>query len=106
MSRCQVFFYVDPAHAVAVKEAMFAAGAGRVGNYEGCAWQCAGTGQFRPGADARPFIGAPGGDERIEELRVEMPCSADHVDAVVAALRATHPYEEPVFGVLRLEERG
>ncbi len=99
----QIFVYVDRAHAEAVKEAMFAAGAGRIGAYSGCAWQCEGSGQFRPGAAARPFIGAPGGDERVAELRIEMLCAADCLAAVVAALRAAHPYEEPAFGVLRLE---
>jgi len=102
----QIFFYVDCGHAEAVKEAMFAAGAGRIGSYSRCAWECRGTGQFRAADTARPFIGAPGAEERIEELRVEMLCVAERVEAVVAALRAAHPYEEPVYGVLRLESRG
>jgi hypothetical protein len=106
MSGYHVFFYVEPAHAEAVKEAMFAAGAGRIGNYAGCAWQCAGTGQFRPGALAKPFIGSPGQDERVEELRIEMIVGEECVDAVIGALRRSHPYEEPVFGVLRLEAWG
>jgi hypothetical protein len=99
----QIFVYVDPEHAEALKEAMFAAGAGRIGAYSGCAWQCEGTGQFRPGTDARPFIGSVGGDERVRELRIEMLCSGKCLDGVLAALRAAHPYEEPAFGVLRLE---
>ncbi len=106
MSRFQVFVYVDVAHAEAVKEAMFAAGAGRIGNYAGCAWQTLGTGQFRPGDAARPFIGSPGQDERVEEWRIEMLCEDCFLDAVLAALRAAHPYEEPVYGVLRLERGG
>lgn len=103
MSAYQIFFYVEPSHAEAVKEAMFAAGAGRIGNYTGCAWECGGTGQFRPGALARPFIGSPGSSERVEELRIEMLCAGDCLAGVIAALRAAHPYEEPVFGILRLE---
>ena len=106
MSSFQVFVYVDPAHAEALKEAMFAAGAGRIGNYSGCAWQTRGTGQFRPGDAARPFIGSLGQDERVEEWRIEMLCAPEHLQAVVAALRAAHPYEEPVYGVLRLEQGG
>ncbi len=99
----QIFVYVDSEHAEALKDAMFAAGAGRIGAYSGCAWQCEGMGQFRPGTGARPFIGAVGGDERVRELRIEMRCSGECLDAVIAALRAAHPYEEPAFGVLRLE---
>ncbi len=59
-----------------------------------------------PGDAARPFIGSPGQDERVEEWRIEMLCAAEHLEAVVAALRAAHPYEEPVYGVLRLEQGG
>ncbi len=99
----QIFVYVDPEHAEPLKEAMFAAGAGRIGVYSGCAWQCEGTGQFRPGTEARPFIGSPGSNERVRELRIEMLCSSECLGAVIAALRAAHPYEEPSFGVLRLE---
>lgn len=99
----QIFVYVDHEHAEILKEAMFEAGAGRIGAYSGCAWECEGVGQFRSGADTTPFIGSPGGDERVEELRIEMMCAAECLDAAIAALRAVHPYEEPVFGVLRLE---
>lgn len=99
----QIFVYVDIDHAEELKEAMFAAGAGRIGAYEGCAWQCEGVGQFRSGWQAKPFIGLPGGEERVAEMRIEMLCAEDSLAPVIAALRAVHPYEEPVFGVLRLE---
>ena len=103
MSSHLIFVYVDMEHAQELKEAMFAAGAGRIGAYSGCAWECEGTGQFRPDMQASPFIGSPGREERVRELRIEMLCPEERLAGVIGALRAAHPYEEPVFGVLRLE---
>lgn len=100
----QLFFYVPPSHAEPVKAAVFAAGGGRIGNYDCCAWQARGVGQFRPRAGARPAIGAVDALETLEEWRVELVVADDCVLQVVAALRAAHPYEEPAFGVIRLED--
>jgi hypothetical protein len=83
--------------------ALFDAGAGRIGNYEHCAWQVLGQGQFRPLAGSQPFIGAQGVLETVAEYRVEMVCEDAVIDAVIAALRQAHPYEEPAFDVIRLE---
>ncbi len=96
-------FYVPVTHLEAVKAAVFAAGAGRIGDYEHCAWQVAGQGQFRPLAGSNPFIGTQDQLETLEEYRVEMVCDDHCIVAVVAALRAAHPYEEPAFDVIRLE---
>ena len=96
-------FYVPVTHLEAVKAAVFAAGAGRIGDYEHCAWQVAGQGQFRPLTGSNPFIGAQDHLETLEEYRVEMVCDDHCVVAVVAALRAAHPYEEPAFDVVRVE---
>ncbi len=85
-----------------VKQAMFAAGAGRQGEYDQCCFETEGTGQFRPLQGARPAIGAVGGLERVPELRVEMLCSRDKAKSVIAAMRAGHPYEEPAFDVIPL----
>lgn len=96
-------FYVPESHLAPVKQALFDAGAGRIGDYEQCCWQVAGQGQFKPVAGARPFVGALDRLEQIEEYRVEMVVAADCIRAVVAALRASHPYEEPAFDVLKVE---
>jgi hypothetical protein len=95
-------FYVPESHLESAKMALFDAGAGRIGNYEHCAWQVLGQGQFRPLAGSQPFIGAQGALETVEEYRVEMVCEDAVVDAVIAALRQAHPYEEPAFDVIRL----
>lgn len=89
--------YVPEGYAGAVKEAAFAAGAGRIGNYDGCCWETAGTGQFRPLAGSQPFSGTVGAVAREPELKLEMLCPAAVVAAVLAAIRAAHPYETPVL---------
>lgn len=95
-------YYVPESHLEATKEAVFAAGAGRVGDYDRCCWQVLGEGQFRPLPGSRPFLGSEGELERLAEWKVEMVCSDERVSAVVAALRAAHPYEEPAFDLLHL----
>ncbi|MDD4018257.1 MAG: NGG1p interacting factor NIF3 [Kiritimatiellae bacterium] len=94
--------YIPETHLEAVKEALFAAGAGRYAAYDRCCWQVLGQGQFRPLAGSDPFIGQAGAEEGVQEYRVEMICADAAVDGVTRALRATHPYEEPAFDFVRL----
>ncbi|MFY0989954.1 NGG1p interacting factor NIF3 [Halomonas sp. C05BenzN] len=96
-------FYVPLEDAESVKEAVFASGAGRIGDYEACCFQTRGTGQFRPLEGADPHIGRVGDLERVEELKVELVCEDALIREAVAALKAAHPYEEPAFDVWRLE---
>lgn len=100
----KICFYVPESHLEKVKEALFAAGAGRIGDYDHCCWQTRGTGQFRPLAGSRPHIGAEGRLETLEEYKVEMVCHERIIDAAVRALRESHPYEEPAFDVWKLSE--
>ena len=96
-----VLVFYSPVEATeGVLAALFAAGAGRVGDYSECAWLVEGTGQFRPGAGARPAIGAVGALERLPEHRVEVTFPRELRREVVAALREAHPSEEPAFHVL------
>jgi dinuclear metal center YbgI/SA1388 family protein len=87
-----------------VHEALSAAGAGTIGNYSHCSFATAGTGQFKPLAGANPTIGAVGNLERVAETKLEMVLPRGRRAAIVAALRATHPYEEPAFDVFELAE--
>ncbi len=88
----------------ATRDAVFAAGAGRIGLYERCSWYAEGTGTFVGGEGASPVYGEgeAGREERLAELRVETVVPDDRVEAVVAALRAAHPYEEPAFDLYPL----
>ncbi len=95
-------FYVPESALEQVKAAVFAAGAGRIGNYDQCCWQVAGQGQFRPLAGSNPAIGRQGAVTTVAEYRVEMVCEAVHIAAAVAAMHAAHPYEEPAWHVLEM----
>ncbi|HSP58412.1 MAG TPA: NGG1p interacting factor NIF3, partial [Halomonas sp.] len=96
-------FFVPSADAERVKEAVFASGAGRIGDYEACCFQTLGIGQFRPIAGADPHIGRVGELEIVEELKVELVCEDHLIHQVVAALKLAHPYEEPAFDAWKLE---
>ena len=85
-----------------VRDAVFAAGAGRIGEYERCSWYTEGTGTFLGGEGADPAIGEAGREERVPELRLETVYPEERHDHVLAALRAAHPYEEPAFDVYAL----
>lgn len=86
----------------ALVDAMAAAGAGRVGAYERCAWTTTGQATFTPLEGATPAIGEVGRRETLPEVRVEMVAPRGLRARVVAAMRAAHPYEEPAFDVLEL----
>ena len=98
----KLVFFVPASHVESVKSAVFAAGAGRIGDYEHCAWQVLGEGQFRPLPGSNPFIGSQDVLEKVPEYRVELVCADACIAGAVAALKAAHPYEEPAFDVTRL----
>jgi hypothetical protein len=92
-----------PADALdATRDAVFAAGGGRIGEYERCSWYTAGTGTFLGGEETDPAIGERGREEHVPELRVEAVVPAESIDDAVAALREAHPYEEPAYDVYAL----
>ena len=90
-------FFVPPSHVEQVKDAVFAAGAGRIGDYDRCAWQVLGHGQFRPLDGAKPFIGQAGEVERVDEWKVELVVADELIESVVMALKQSHPYETPAY---------
>ncbi|MDT4911517.1 MAG: hypothetical protein QOC66_645 [Pseudonocardiales bacterium] len=83
-------------------DALAEAGAGRLGDYDRCAWTTQGSGTFRPLAGANPTVGAIGEIEQVAETRIEMVVPHRLRADVVAALRAAHPYEEPAFDLLQM----
>ncbi len=94
--------FVPADSADAVREAMFAAGAGRIGDYSHCSWSATGIGQFLPHDGATPAIGTVGTVERVPEERVEMIAPSRVRGHVLASMRTAHPYEEPAFDVFEL----
>ncbi|RJG10247.1 NGG1p interacting factor NIF3 [Pseudomonas cavernicola] len=97
-------FYVPETHLDVVKNAVFAAGAGRIGAYDSCCWQALGQGQFRPLAGSQPFIGQAGLLEQVAEWKVELVVADELIHDAVKALRTAHPYETPAFEVWRLSD--
>lgn len=96
-------YFVPGSHLEQTKLALFAVGAGKIGDYDQCAWQVEGLGQFRPLAGSDPFLGKQGELETVREFRVELVCGDDVIESAVSALKQAHPYEEPAYEVYRLE---
>ncbi|KTD57868.1 hypothetical protein [Legionella shakespearei] len=97
-------FHVPEAYVDVVKNAIFAAGAGKVGAYSHCSWQILGEGQFIPLAGSHAFIGEMNQLEKVAEFKVETVCADDCIHEAIAALKAAHPYETPSYEVWRLED--
>lgn len=95
----KIVVFVPKRYVEEVKLALFDAGAGQFRNYDWCAWQTAGTGQFRPNNTSQPFIGVAGRVEHVEEYRIEMICRNEYVRDAITALREVHPYEEPAYEI-------
>ncbi len=95
----KIVTFVPVEHAQGLIDAMAAAGAGRIGNYQRCAWTTEGTGTFAPLPGAHPTVGEVGAVSTPRETRVDMVAPRQRRVAVLGALRATHPYEEPAYDV-------
>lgn len=99
----KIEFYVPESHLERVKSAMFAAGAGQVGDYDRCAWQIIGQGQYRPLQGSTPYQGKQDEIESVAEYKVEMVCSEAKINQAIEALKRSHPYEEVAYSVIRTE---
>jgi dinuclear metal center YbgI/SA1388 family protein len=102
LRQCKVVVFVPDSDLAKVSDAMFAAGAGNIGQYSQCSFRLAGRGTFFGSEAANPTVGAKGRPEEVSEWRLEAVCPESAVDAVVAAVRRTHSYEEPAFDVYPL----
>lgn len=97
-------FYVQDSHLQVVKTAVFAAGAGRIGQYDSCCWQIQGQGQFRPLKGSDPFLGQADRVEHVTEWKVELVVADELIHDAVKAMKQAHPYETPAFDVWRLSD--
>jgi len=98
----KLIVFVPPEALDTVRDALFAAGAGRIGRYERCSWYTEGTGTFLGGEETSPALGERGREERVRELRLETVYPPELHEQVITALRRAHPYEEPAFDVYEL----
>ena len=97
-------FNVPASHLEIVKQAVFEAGAGKIGHYSHGSWQVLGEGQFMPLPGSHAFIGEVGVLAKVPEYKVETICEDACIKAAVAALRRSHPYETPSCQVWKLED--
>ena len=101
--RCKLVVFVPASDVERVADALFDAGAGRIGEYEKCSYRVSGRGTFFGGASTKPTRGARGRLEIVDEIRLETVVPSDRIPHAVAALRAAHPYEEPAFDLYPLK---
>lgn len=102
----KIVVYVPMGHEDAVREAMCAAGAGQIGAYSHCSFGAAGKGTFLPSDGTNPYIGEHGKLEFVDEIRLESIVPAEQTNAVVQAMLAAHPYEEPAYDIYPVEQKG
>lgn len=102
----KVTVHVPAEHADRVRDAVTGAGAGAIGDYDSCTFSTPGEGRFRPLDGATPTIGEVGRVEVVEEVKVQAVLPRSRRTAVVAAMVAAHPYEEPAYDVVELADPG
>ena len=100
---CKIVVFVPDADLARVSDAMFQAGAGRIGEYSQCSFRLAGTGTFFGSDAAHPTIGQKGRREEVSEWRLEVVCPESHLQSVIDAMRRAHSYEEPAYDVYPLQ---
>lgn len=101
----QFCFYVPETHLELVKAAIFKTGVIRLGHYKDGAWQVRGEGQFNPDSNSKPFVGKENHLEKVTEYKIEIVCPTKRIiRKVIKALEEVHPYEEPAYQIIKLEE--
>jgi len=97
--------YVPVQYADKVSQAIFKAGAGKIGKYTETSFNISGKGTFKPTEGTNPFIGKIGEREEIEEIKIETVVAERDLDSVVQAMKNNHPYEEPAYDVYELKAK-
>ncbi len=98
----KLIVFVPASHHAKVRNAICAAGAGKLGNYDCCTFSTEGFGTFRPLKGARPYLGKVGKLSKIKEIRLEAIVPQKVLKKVIAAMKLAHPYEEVAFDVIKL----
>jgi len=101
--KCKIVVFVPAEHVEKLSGALWAAGAGRIGDYTHCSFRLSGEGTFHGAEKTNPSIGVSGRLERVPEVRLECVIDARNVPGAIDALRRNHPYEEPAFDIYPLK---
>lgn len=98
----KLYTFVPADHAAAVRQALFTAGAGHIGQYDECSFNTPGEGTFKGSDATKPFVGEPGKPHTENEIRIETVFPAWLEGSLVKALLAAHPYEEVAYDIISL----
>ena len=103
---CKLEIFIPKTHLPQLQEALRQADAGHIGRYDSCLSYSPVTGCWRPLPGTRPYAGTVGEISSEPELKVEVTCPTERVDAVITAVKSVHPYEEPVICAIPLYRTG
>ncbi len=101
----KLYTFVPSAHSDKVRQAIFDAGGGHIGNYEECSFNAGGFGTFKAGLGTDPFVGKQGITHKEDELKVEVIFPSWLENEIIKGLLAAHPYEEVAYDIIQLENR-
>ena len=99
---CKLEIFLPETHLAAMEAALLSVDAGHLGGYDGCLSYTPVTSTWRPLAGSTPYLGAVGARSREPELKVEVTCRMEALPETLRAVKAAHPYEEPVINVIPL----
>jgi dinuclear metal center YbgI/SA1388 family protein len=99
----KVIVFVPEKHADQLRQAMFDAGAGSIGNYDLCSFNSIGTGSFKGNEDTNPFVGQKGSLHHEKEMKIEMVFPQHLESKIIYSIIKTHPYEEPAYDIFQME---
>lgn len=102
----KLMVFVPESHAEDLRNALAKAGAGAIGDYDACSYSSSGEGRFTPQDAATPFIGTSRKNEVVEEQKIEVIFPEGIKNRVLKAMLTAHPYEEPAYDLIRLEQQG
>lgn len=97
--------FIPVTHAKEMREVLGSAGAGAIGDYKACSYTTVGVGRFTPTDEANPYIGKVGKEEQVEEEKIEVIVPSPLQSRVLKAMLAAHPYEEPAYDIVKLEQQ-
>ncbi len=99
----KIAVYVPQAHADNVRQVIFLAGGGHIGNYSNSSFNINGKGSFNPQEGAKPFVGTIGKLHFEDEIKIETICESNQIGQIIKAIVSSHPYEEPAIDIVKLE---
>ena len=103
---CKLEIFIPESHLSVLQKALQSVDAGHIGSYDSCLSYSRVTGCWRPLAGTHPYIGMENEICTAPELKVEVTCRSGQLDRTMAAVKAVHPYEEPVINVIPLYHVG